>query len=350
MTDATSQQSASPTLSVVIPTKDMAGFLPRLWESLCATGVTARALEVMFVDDASQDTTAETLAQLRAGPDGDKLVIERLPANRGRYWARYLGARRARGERVLFVDSRITLADGFGAALERAGAQYENVIGCVDIDVQRSVFRLYWERSHRRIFARHYRDTHRPLTLTPANFDRYLKGTSVFLCSRELFLRTCAKFEATGLLNDDTYLMKEMVQDAPLVIHPELRVQWTPRESYGQFLLRLWERGPSFVEYHVFEHHGTFFWVVMAGLTSIALWLVLLMAAPLLAAQLALGALLLALASTAAFAHTPLELVRLAPLHLGVLAVFGTGIVRGLGVNAARKFGELVRKRKATAL
>jgi glycosyltransferase involved in cell wall biosynthesis len=350
MNGQASQVRKAPSISVVVPTKDMAEFLPALWESLRATGMVERALEVIFVDDGSEDSTAATLEQLKLGPGGDKLEIERLPVCRGRFWARYLGAQRARGERVLFVDSRLTLAESFGESISSVAAEHENVIGCVDIDITRSVFCLYWERSHRRIFARHYRDTKKPLVLTPDNFDKYLKGTSVFLSSRELFLRTCSQFESTGLLNDDTFLMKEMVKEAPLVVHPDVRIQWVPRETYGAFLLRLWERGPSFVEYHVFEHRGGFFWVVMVGLAALAGWVALLVALPLLAAQIALVALIAAVASTAAFTLHPVELVRLAPLHVGVLAVFSTAIVRGLGVNLARKRAEAVRKRKANAL
>jgi glycosyltransferase involved in cell wall biosynthesis len=350
MTGKASQARNAPTISVVVPTKDMAEFLPELWESLRATGVVERALEVLFVDDGSQDATHATLERLQAGPDGGKLAIERLPVCRGRFWARYLGAQRAQGERVLFVDSRLTLAADFGESITNVAAEHENVIGCVDIDITRSVFCLYWERSHRRIFARHYRDTKQPLVLTPENFDQYLKGTSVFLCSRELFLRTCAQFESTGLLNDDTFLMKEMVKEAPLVVHPAVRIQWVPRETYGAFLLRLWERGPSFVEYHVFEHQGRFFWVVMLGVAAVASWLVLLFTMPPLAAQIALGALIASIASTAVFTLHPVEFVRLAPLHVGVLAVFGTGILRGLGVNLVRKRAEALRKRKADTL
>jgi glycosyltransferase involved in cell wall biosynthesis len=350
MNDQASQAHKTPSISVVVPTKDMAEFLPALWESLRSTGVVERALEVIFVNDGSEDSTHATLERLQLGSDGEKLGIERLPVCRGRFWARYLGAQRARGERVLFVDSRLTLAENFGESITSVAAEHENVIGCVDIDITRSVFCLYWDRSHRRIFARHYRDTKRPLVLTPENFDQYLKGTNVFLCSRDLFLRTCSQFEGTGLLNDDTFLMKEMVKEAPLVVHPDIRIQWVPRETYGAFLLRLWERGPSFVEYHVFEHQGRFFWVVMAGLAAFAGWLALLIATPPLAAQVALGAVIASVASTAVFTLHPIEFLRLAPLHVGVLAVFSTGILRGLGVNLARKRAEALRKRKANAL
>src|SRR5262245_30448224 len=105
--------NAVPSISVVVPTKDMAEFLPTLWESLRAKLVVERALEVIFVNDGSEDSTNETLERLKQGPDGDKLIIEHLPRCRGRFWARYLGAQRARGERVLFVDSRLTFPDGF---------------------------------------------------------------------------------------------------------------------------------------------------------------------------------------------------------------------------------------------
>jgi glycosyltransferase involved in cell wall biosynthesis len=321
-------------ISVVIPTYDMASFLPPLWDSLCRSGVVDAVDEVLFVDDGSRDDTAAVVRRLAPAA---KVRLVALPQNRGRFLARLEGARAARGDRLLFLDSRLELPDDFGAQLARVAAEHGNVCGCVDVDVTRNVFCLYWDRSHRLIFRRHYRDTRVPLTLTIDNYDRYLKGTTIFLCSRRLWIEACERFAATPLLNDDTFLMKEVVRREPIVVHPGLRVRWVPRERLGAFLWRLWDRGPSFAEYHVFAHRGAFFWAVMFGLAALAAWLVVLVLDPRAAGLIAAVALALTALSTAAMARGPIELARLAPVHVAVVVTFGLAALRGIAVNLLRK-------------
>jgi glycosyltransferase involved in cell wall biosynthesis len=321
-------------ISVVIPTFDMAEHLPELWASLGASGVLDLAREVVFVNDGSTDATREVLEGLRAGPRGEQLRVLHLASNVGRFRARLEGAKVARGERLLFLDTRLVLPSGFGAALGRAAADHRSVMGNVDIDVTRNVFCLYWERSHRFIFRRHYRDTVRELTLTKENYDQYVKGTGVLLCERDLFVQSSERHG--DLFSDDTLLMKDMVAVTPITIHPDVRVSWVPRENARAFLARIWERGPGFVEYHLLEHRGRFFWFIVAGSVSVAGVLGVAIVAPPVA--LAVGGVSLGLTalSTALFARSAREAVRMMPLHVAVVGTFGGSVLRGLAVNARR--------------
>jgi len=211
----------------------------------------------------------------------------------------------------------------------------------VDLNTRRNTFCLYWDRSHRRIFRRHFRDSEKPLVINSENFDSYLKGTTVYLCSRQTFLDACKKFLDAPLLNDDTPLMKEIVRTEPILLHPLLRIHWVPRESAKAFLGRLFSRGPSFVEYHVLTHRGLFFWIVILGL----FWLlaeIVLLATHFVYGATALGiSLALIAASTVFFAKGPKEFLRLAPLHLAVVFAFGFGILYGLGYHLIHGFRNL---------
>ncbi|AKV03093.1 hypothetical protein AKJ09_09756 [Labilithrix luteola] len=323
-------------VSVVIPTFEMASHLPALWSSLDRSGVLERVREVVIVDDGSNDgnATRDALDEIARGPRGELLKVVHLPQNVGRFRARLTGAKAARGERVLFLDTRLVLPDGFGAAVAAAGAKHRSVMGHVDIDVTRNVFCLYWDRSHKFIFRRHFRDTQDVLILTAENYDRYLKGTTVFLCERELFIRASECYD--DLLSDDTMLMKDMVATTPIAIDPSVRIQWVPRENARDFLARLWERGPGFVEYHVIEHQGRFFWFVVAGGVVLLAFAGLAAIAPPVAAVAAAGGVLATAASTGLFAQSIVEFVKMAPLHVAVVGTFGAAAVRGLGVNAVR--------------
>jgi glycosyltransferase involved in cell wall biosynthesis len=316
----------------------MASFLEPLWKSVQDSGLSKTLESVLFVDDGSTDETPAVLARIQAsgGADREKVKVLRLEQNQGRFQARLQGAQACPSERILFLDSRILLPAGFGNALERIAPLHRDIMGFVDIDPSRSVFSLYWDRSHRALFGRHYRDGKEPFLLTPQNFDEYLKGTGILLCSRAGFIRACSQFAEDALLSDDTYLMRRMVDEAPILAHPELRIAWVPRESWKPFLARLFERGPSFVEYHVFQRRsGPFFWVVLAGALGTLAWLAFLALAPAQALTLAAVASALAAFSVVGFTRRPSEVIRMMPLHLGVLFSFGAGILYGLWVNSS---------------
>ena len=84
-----------PNLSVVIPTHNRAGLLPRAVESVLQAGTD---LEVIVVDNASADDTPQVCAHL---PD---IRYLRLDRNTGEGGARNVGIRESRSEYVAFLD------------------------------------------------------------------------------------------------------------------------------------------------------------------------------------------------------------------------------------------------------
>lgn len=319
---------ARPTIALIVPTYNMAGHLEPLWASFKAAGLLETLTEIIFVDDGSTDETPHQLQQLAT--QHDHVAVVTLPENQGRFCARQQGAVRATSERLLFIDSRITVPSGFADALQQVAQTASNVVGCIDIDTTLNIYCLYWQRTHEFIFWRHYRDTQVPLLLTPANYDQYLKGTTLFLCSRNLFITSCNAFGDTVPLNDDTTLMRLMVEHEPLVVHPALRGNWVPRGTLLAFLERLWERGPQFAEYHLFQRQGFFFWAVVLGLLIAAglLWLSLL--DPQHGLTLWAGILVLVTLSTTLLSKSFREFFLLAPLHVTVVFTCGLSVVRGI--------------------
>lgn len=320
--------SIRPSIALIVPTYNMEQHLASLWSSLQIAGLLDILAEIIFVDDGSTDGTTRALAALTGNQANARVIT--LPKNQGRFRARQIGAANARSERLLFVDSRVTLPDGFAAALQAVSESAVNVVGCIDIDTSINVYCLYWQRTHELIFWRHYRDAKKPLVLTTGNYDRYLKGTTIFLCSRELYLDTCSVFGDLPPLNDDTPLLRSIAKEQPLVVHPSLRANWVPRGTLFEFLQRLWERGPQFVEYHVMQQKGFFFWIVVAGIVLLAgLGGVCIVAPRQGLAVLAVTVAIIAL-STASFSRTVREFLHMAPLHVAVVFVCGISVLRGI--------------------
>jgi len=90
----------APSLSVIIPARNEEHNLPVLLRSINAQSV--RPQEVIVVDDASTDRTAEVTRSLGA----TVISSQPLPAGwRGKTWACQQGAKTARGDTFLFVDA-----------------------------------------------------------------------------------------------------------------------------------------------------------------------------------------------------------------------------------------------------
>ena len=100
-----------PTISVVIPVHGVEDFLPRCLDSILSQE--HAGVEVIAVDDASPDRCAEILA-------ARGVTTIRVSASAGPGQARELGAERATGEYVWFVDGDDELAPGALAAVAKA--------------------------------------------------------------------------------------------------------------------------------------------------------------------------------------------------------------------------------------
>ncbi|MFO7652461.1 MAG: glycosyltransferase [Candidatus Krumholzibacteriia bacterium] len=104
-------------LSVVIPTRNKAPLLRRTLAALAAQQLPDDAhWEIVVVDDASSDGTADLLAARERAPGGPLLQPVRPARNLGRAGARNLGVSRARGRYLVFLDDDIVAPPGLLAA------------------------------------------------------------------------------------------------------------------------------------------------------------------------------------------------------------------------------------------
>jgi hypothetical protein len=95
-------EAVAPRVSVVIPAFNAARLLPQAIASVAAQ--TLGDIEVIIVDDRSDDDTAEIASALLKG-QGLRHEVVRLPENGGPARARNAGVARARGEYVAFLDT-----------------------------------------------------------------------------------------------------------------------------------------------------------------------------------------------------------------------------------------------------
>lgn len=118
-----------PTLSVIVPVRDGERSLPALLESLAAQDLDRERYEVIVVDNASRDRTAEI-----AAAHGARVVSEPRP-NRSR--ARNAGARAAAGEAYVFVDADCRATPTWLSALLACRGSAPLIAGKVEIETGR---------------------------------------------------------------------------------------------------------------------------------------------------------------------------------------------------------------------
>ncbi len=139
----------NPTITVIIPVRNDAAHLQRALEAL--RGSTVPPLEVIVVDDASSDNSAE-IAE-RHGARVFRNARQSGPAR-----ARNLGARMARGEVLLFLDADVCV---YPNTLERISAQFaqdptlDALIGAYDAEPEAPDF-LSQYRNLMHCFVHHH--------------------------------------------------------------------------------------------------------------------------------------------------------------------------------------------------
>jgi len=131
-------------LSVIIPVYNGAATLPRCLAALHAS--TRAPDEIIVVDDASTDASAEVARELRAR------VIALTGTPRGSACARNRGAEQARGDVLVFVDADVAVHTDTLARIEQALADHPHIaaiFGSYDDDpAERDLVSLYKNLQH----------------------------------------------------------------------------------------------------------------------------------------------------------------------------------------------------------
>lgn len=320
--------------SVVIPILNMANFVARVADSLSEGNFGQAIEEIIFVCDKSTDGTEDEIRRIQKNrrPEQPQIVLVQPEIRRGHFQARYMGAKVAKADKVFFIDARVTLPGRTKELLPKISANYEAMYANIDIDVNKNIFCLYWQRSHETIFRTTYQASLGVHEINVSNYEQNRIGTTCFYCSRDKFVEVCKIFDGKPLFSDDTILQKRLVELEPIIMHPDFRVEWEPRNKIYPFLKHLYVRGPGFAEYHIFERRGWLFYCVLAGVIFGLFELGLFFVQPLRAIVLALIC-LFAMASTAALiVKSVKEFFRLAPLHAAVMIFYGVGALRGIWV------------------
>ncbi|NBH96966.1 glycosyltransferase family 2 protein [Hominisplanchenecus murintestinalis] len=137
-------------VSVIIPMYNVEKYIGQCVESVC--GQTLRELEVICIDDGSNDATAQVVESLREKDERVSLVVQR---NQGVSASRNAGLKLARGEYISFLDSddylkenalEILYAEAKEKELDELFYNAESFYESEELKEKQKVYEDYYER------------------------------------------------------------------------------------------------------------------------------------------------------------------------------------------------------------
>jgi glycosyltransferase involved in cell wall biosynthesis len=323
------------TLSVVIPVHNEREYIAGTIEAAVRALAEAPSFqaEILVVDDGSTDASGDIARSGHSGTVPLRIVSQE---NRGRFEARRKGLLEASGEWVLFLDARASLAPGGIAFVAQGIERGEQVwTGHVHVASDGNPFGVFWQLLAELAWAEYFREP-RTTSFDAASFDRFPKGTTCFLASRELLKEAFSAFRSGYLdvrhANDDTPLIRWIATQERIHISPRFACTYAPRKSALAFVRHAVHRGVVFL-----DGHGTpasrFFPVVLAFYPCSAALALAALRKPVLMPLTALSTAAAAGFFAVAKGRTGREAASLAAVAPLYAVAHGAGMWRGLGLR-----------------
>jgi glycosyltransferase involved in cell wall biosynthesis len=326
-----------PRLSVIVPVFNERNQIVSTLEAAASELAPWFDAECIVVDDGSTDGTA---AAVEASGVLRVRVIRQ--ANQGRLGARRAGLKAAKGDYVLFLDSRVRLNPGSAEFLSTRMESGEGVWNAhVDIETAGNPYGRFWAVLTELAFAKYF-DEPRTASYGLDEFDHFPKGTTCFFAPTELMRRAFTQFRTRYSdernANDDTPILRWLAGQQRINISPRFSCRYSPRSTMVGFLRHAEHRGVVFVDGHG-RPESRFFPAVVAFYPLSMFALAITVRRPLTALGLLAAAVGCAGGLAAARGKRPEDVLAFATLLPVYATAHGLGMWKGLALMLTSRFG-----------
>lgn len=245
-------------ITIVIPVYNEEFFINGTLESVFQINYPREDFEVLVVTDGCTDGTVGAVKKFPFAR-----ILE-LKKNVGRYAARKAGAEAASHPNILFIDSRTRADPNILSVIDKTNSP---VIQGVNFGMENpGLFEIFYKTVRRKVFSQFYAKSGEIIELNSGNFDSYPKGTNVFYVQKDILFQAYEDLKGedmSGDSSDDTKLIKQIVQHAPAIIHPDVKVLYYYRSSFISNARHLFGfNATSFVDYYLHPSQR-YFWIVI---------------------------------------------------------------------------------------
>jgi glycosyltransferase involved in cell wall biosynthesis len=255
-------------LSVVIPAYNAAKWLPKTIpvteKALKKTNI--KKLEFLIIDDGSTDNTAEAARTIKS-----KIPIRVITQdNGGRFKARDTGAKNAKYENLLFIDTRIFIGEEALHYLE-SSVDLDDPNGCVwnsHVYINKdNIYARFWEAIAFNAWRKYFINP-RKISYGIKDFDKYPKGTTCFFIPKKIILKANKWFltqtKDVKISNDDTLLIRGIAKYHNINVSPDFHCFYNSRSSLRQYMKHVFHRGKVFVDGFL-RNDGNFYFYPLIG-------------------------------------------------------------------------------------
>lgn len=336
---ASTTDSAVTAISVVIPVYNEESWIRRSVAAVLEAGERAKIdLDVVVVDDGSNDETASVLDDLSALP---QVRVIRQP-NSGRMMARVTGVRAATNSQVLLLDARVIVEpDSLRWLVKNLPLHPSATVWCghVHVESRGNPTAAFWS-GLAKVGWRGYTKNPRLLSFGAEDFDKYPKGTGCLFLERAYFLGLAEQFDSLydtpALASDDTRLLRQAAKERRIWLSPDFAFSYHGKAGAKGFRRQAYFRGTTFVDSYLGQSAFLGGALVGASVVGIAL-LALTFVRPRLGLPALGAAWLLVPAAVAASGADRREVGAAAALTPAFVALFGAGVLRGYFLAARAK-------------
>lgn len=237
-------------LSIVIPAFNSSGWITQCLQHLSKALQNAEIsdAEVIVVDDGSTDGTG-----LEAQQFSELAVRVIVQDNQGRFLARENGLACCTGSHVLFLDTRVFLAETSLAFvlpyLNEASTSLWTAH--VEANTTGNPIARFW-RAIETVFWRRYMNNPKTTSFGLEDFDFYPKGTTALIAPKGLIGDAINSFKPTVTdwkkVNDDTALLRYAAERTRISISPHYSCTYNARTSFKAFLKHANHRGSVLID------------------------------------------------------------------------------------------------------
>jgi glycosyltransferase involved in cell wall biosynthesis len=237
-------------LSIVIPAFNSSGWITQCLEHLSVALKNAQIsdAEVIVVDDGSTDGTGQEAQQFL---ELDVQVINQ--ENQGRFLARENGLARCTGSHVLFLDTRVFLAETSLTFVLPFLNDADSSLWTAHVEANTAgnPIARFW-RAIESLFWRRYMKNPTTTSFGLEDFDYYPKGTTALIAPTGLIREAIAAFRPTVTdwrkVNDDTALLRYAAERTRINTSPQYACTYNARTNLKAFLHHANHRGSVLID------------------------------------------------------------------------------------------------------
>lgn len=231
--------------SVIVPVYNGAETLDRCLTALINQNYPQDLYEIIVVNDGSTDSTAVIAAKY-------PVQLINLATNQGRIVARNTGAAVAKFDTLVFNDVRVAAEVDLLTKLNLRN--YEPVIPQVEVyNGSQWGFDRFFHLLRWRIYGDYYHSADSGIQdywIDSGNFEDRPKGTTLFVCHKQLWLSS-QPCKTDKDVNDDTRILREIVKHRPILKAGEVKAIYQHRTKITNVIQHTFERGPRFADYYL---------------------------------------------------------------------------------------------------